>query len=149
MVDLAASKAAPLARLVRWWFAGPHAVVLDRYRRLLSHLWYVDKPDAWADPGNAVYGVALAWLYEELPASHECWSVINGNSLGNVMEGLLGIMWAEVNLKDHDLESFRRISIRRNWSALMALLRMPGGFSFPCNLAWRPGSHSCCPTFGR
>ena len=70
---------------------------LERHRWVLSHLWYVDKPDAWADPGNAVYGVALAWLYEDLPASHECWSVISGSSLGNVMEGLLGIMWAEVN----------------------------------------------------
>ena len=48
-------------------------------------------------------------MYEELPASHECWSVNSGNSLGNVMEGLLGIMWAEVNLKDHDLEFFRRL----------------------------------------
>ena len=107
MVDLAASKAAPLAPLVKWRFAGPHALLLERHRRLLSHLWYVDKPDAWADPGNAVYGVALAWLYEDLPASHECWSVISGNSLGNVMEGLLGIMWAEVNLKNRDVESFR------------------------------------------
>ena len=62
MVDLAASKAAPLAPLVKWWFAGPHALLLERHRRLLSHLWYVDKPDAWADPDNAVYGVALAWL---------------------------------------------------------------------------------------
>ena len=84
------------------------AFLLERHRQLLSHLWYVDKPDASADPGNAVYGVALAWLYEELPASHECWSVIKGNSLGNVMEGLLGIMWAEVNLQEYDLEPFRR-----------------------------------------
>ena len=108
MVDLAASKAAPLAPLVKWWFAGPHALLLERHRRLLSHLWYVDNPDAWADPGNAVYGVALAWLYEELPASQECWSVISGNSLGNVMEGLLGIIWAEIKSKYHDVEYFRK-----------------------------------------
>ena len=60
MVDLGASKTAPLAPLVKWWFAGPHALLLERHRRLLSHLWYVDKPDVWADPGNVVYGVALA-----------------------------------------------------------------------------------------
>ena len=109
MLDLAARKAALPAQLVKWWFAGPHAVLLERHRRLLSHLCYVDKPDAWAVPGNAVYGAALAWLHEDLPASHECWSVISGNSLGNVMECLLGIMWAEVKLKDRDLESFCRL----------------------------------------
>ena len=62
----------------------------------MSHLWYVDKPDAWADPSKAVYNITLEWLYEELPASHECWRVISGNSLGNVMEGLLGIIWAKM-----------------------------------------------------
>ena len=107
MVDLAASKTAPLAPLVKWWFAGPYALLLERHRRLLPHPWHVDKPDASADPGNAVYGVALAWLYEELPASHECWSVFNGNSLGNVMEGVLRIICAEISLGYHDVESFR------------------------------------------
>ena len=56
-----------------------------------------------------MYGVALAWLYEDLPSSHEFRWAIGGNSLGNVMEGLLGIMWAEVNLKNCDFESFRRL----------------------------------------
>ena len=60
MAVLATSKTAPLAPLVKWWFAGPHALLLEWRRRLLSHLWYVDKPDALADPDSAVYGVALA-----------------------------------------------------------------------------------------
>ena len=60
MVDLAASKTAPLAPLVKWWFAGPHALSLERHRRVFSHLWYVSEPDDLADPGIAVYGLALA-----------------------------------------------------------------------------------------
>ena len=107
MLALTATKAAPLASLVKWWLAGPHAFLLERHRRLLSHLWYVDKPDAWGDPGNAVYAVVLAWLYEELPASHDCRRGISGNSLGSVMEGLLGIICAEISFKYHDVESFR------------------------------------------
>ena len=60
MVDLAASKTAPLAPLVKWWFAGPHALLLEKHRKLCSHLWYVSEPDDWADLGIAVYGVVLA-----------------------------------------------------------------------------------------
>ena len=42
-VDLAASKTALLALLVKWWLSGPYALLLQRHRCLLSHLWYVDK----------------------------------------------------------------------------------------------------------
>ena len=44
--------------------SNPQQRALERNRSVLSHLWYVDKPDAWADPSNAVYNMALACLYE-------------------------------------------------------------------------------------
>ena len=45
-------------------------------------------------------------IVANMPANHECWRLTRDNSLANVMEGLLGIMWAEINLKHHDLEVF-------------------------------------------
>ena len=53
--------------------------------------------------------MALAWLYEDMPHNHDCHHLYGFISMGNVVEALVGIMWADERLREQDFVAFRHL----------------------------------------
>ena len=97
-----------LVDIVKWWFQDPAISLGTRSRKLLALLGNVGSGDGevGADLGNAVYGVALIWIYEEMPRGHTRHNLTSFNGMGNAVEGLLGCLWGKVHLQNMDLQLF-------------------------------------------
>ena len=105
------AEADQLTLLCKWWFEECHANLSLRARKLLALFGAVGgcSPDQTAnDLGNAVYGVALKLVYNHMPQHHMCHDINGYNSMGNVVEGILGLMWAKSYLtSSHDFERYQ------------------------------------------
>ena len=114
-----------------------------------------DGPDQTGnDLGNAVYGVALKLIYEDMPANHAGHNTNSYNSMGNIVEGMLGLTWAKSYLvSEGDFERHRPQCYRDVYNEVCEFVQRTDA----AIVQWRPPFEAylldisgmlCSPLFG-